>query len=74
MAFKDAGIWFVADGDEHAVQFDIFDAVAVGRGDTHPCNAHRVAQDFIQPVVPLDGDLALCFTGKEAILKDFLGL
>ena len=74
MAFKNAGIWLVADGDEYAVQFDIFGAVAIGRGDPHSGYTHCVAQDFIQPMVPLNGDLALCRTRKKAILQDFLRL
>ena len=74
MAFKNTGVRLVPDCDENAVELDIFSAVTLGRRDAHAGDAHRIAQDFIQPVVPLNGNFALCLPREQPVLQDFLRL
>ena len=74
MPFENRGVGLVPDGDENAMQFDIFGSAAVGRGDAHARDTHRVAQNLIQCVVPFDGDFAFGFAREQAVLQYLLRL
>ena len=74
MPFEYASVRLVPNGDEYPMQFDIFHALAVGRGNAHASDAHGIAQNFIQSVVPLDRNLALGFAREQTVLQDFLRL
>src|SRR5450830_573111 len=58
LAVEDAGVGFVADGDEQAVQGDRRDAAILRRLDRDAGHAAVVADDFIERVMPFDVDLA----------------
>jgi hypothetical protein len=73
LAFEDAGVRLVADGDEQAVHGHIGDGAVVGRLDLDAGDAAVVAHHFLQRVVVLDDDLAFGDLGVQAVDQDRLG-
>ena len=59
LAAEDAGVRAVADGDEHAGQFQFTGFIfRFGAADTHAGHAHFIAQHFVQRMVGVQHDVA----------------
>ena len=73
LAFEDARVRLVADGDEHAVHAQCFDLAVDGRLDVQARHAAFVARHFVQGVVIFQHDLAFGNLGVQAVDQDRFG-
>ena len=73
LAIKNLRIRLVADRDEHTLQIDISGTVIFDIPDAHASHTTVVTQDFIERVVPLDGNHTFLGLLEQPVLQDFLG-